>query len=63
MRLTAVIYNNKGEAVRMIHGIMRFKHYRLEDGKQVFRFFCHDKSKHTLKVGSGTFELYEDIQT
>lgn len=58
----AVIYNNKGECQRIIRDIKRFKHYRLENGKQVFRFFCHDESKHTLKVGYGTFELYEDIK-
>lgn len=61
--MTAVIYNNNGEAIKMIKGIKRFKHYRFADGKQAFRFFCHDKSKHTLKVEYGTFELYEDIQT
>lgn len=59
--MTAVIYNNKGECERIIRGIKRFKHYRLENGKQVFRFFCHNKSKHTLHIGSGTFELYEEI--
>ena len=60
--MTAVIYNNKGEAIKMIRDIAHFKLIRLDDGKQVYRFFCHDKSKHTLKAGYGTFDLFEDIQ-
>ena len=61
--MTAVIYNNKGECQRIIRDIKRLKQCRLEDGKQVFRFYCHNKAQHILKVGYGTFELFEDIQT
>lgn len=61
--MTAAIYNNKGECVRMIEDISHFKLLRLDDGKQVYRFVCHDKSKHTLKAGYGTFAVYEEVQT
>lgn len=60
--MTAVIYNNKGECERIIRGVKYLKHLRLDDGRQVFRFVCQDKSKRYLKVGYGTFAIYEDAK-
>lgn len=62
MRLTTAIFNNKGECQRIIRGVKYVKQLHLDNGKQVFCFVCQDKSKCYLKVGYGTFAIYEDAK-